>query len=108
MSNGTLFSTLGKMTTLLETMPSVVPSAGARASACRPTMPPAPGWFSMITGWPSALPSAFCAARAIASTPEPTAFGRMKRTGLSDCASAGRARLPAIPAIPAMAVRRVG
>ena len=45
-------------------------------------MPPAPGWLSTMTGWPSALPSAFCAARAIASTPEPVAFGRMKRIGL--------------------------
>jgi hypothetical protein len=41
------------------------------------------------------LASACCAARVIASTPEPVAFGRTKRTGRSDCAKAGTARLAA-------------
>ena len=75
--------TLGKMTTLFDTTLSVKPSGAERASACRPTMPPAPGWLSTITGWPSALASAGCAARVIASTPEPVALGRMKCTVLS-------------------------
>jgi hypothetical protein len=42
-------------------------------------------------GWPSALDKADCAVRVMASTPEPVALGSTKRTGLSDCASAGSA-----------------
>ena len=36
MSNGSDFSTLGKITTLLDTTDSVLPSGAERASACRP------------------------------------------------------------------------
>ena len=71
------------MTTLFDTTLSVKPSGAERASACRPTMPPAPGWLSTITDVPSALASAGCAARVIASTPEPVALGRMNFTVLS-------------------------
>ena len=107
MSNGIDFSTLGKITTLFETTLSVRPSAGERASACRPTMPPAPGWLSTITGWPRALASAAWAARVMASTPEPVAFGRMNLTGLSLWAKAGAVRLVhRLPARPASSVRR--
>jgi hypothetical protein len=65
------------MTTLFDTTLSVLPSGAERASACRPTMPPAPGWLSTITGWPSALASAGDAARVIVSTPDAVATGRM-------------------------------
>ena len=58
MSKGMDFSTLGNMTTLLDTTDSVNPSAGERAKACKPTTPPAPAWLSTITLWPSALASA--------------------------------------------------
>ena len=43
MSNGNDLSTAGKITTLLDTTDSVVPSGAERASVCRPTTPPAPG-----------------------------------------------------------------
>ena len=55
MSKGSDFSTLGKITTLFDTTDSVLPSGAERASACRPTMPPAPGWLSTTTGALSAL-----------------------------------------------------
>src|SRR4051812_19916278 len=71
-------------------------------------MPPAPGWLSTMIGWPSAFARAPCAARVIASTPEPDAFGRMKRTGLSDCANEGANEGRASPAAsPAIRVRRL-
>ena len=94
MSKGSDLSTLGKITTLFDTIDSVLPSGAERASACRPTMPPAPGWLSTTTDAPSALASAGCAARVIASTPEPVALGRMKRTVLSPgrCCAAPPAR----------------
>src|SRR5687768_16900156 len=86
MSNGSDFSTLGKMTTLFDTTASVLPSGAERARVCKPMTPPAPVWFSTTTGAPNALANAGCAARVIASTPEPAAFGRTKRTGV--CAAA--------------------
>src|SRR5512145_660569 len=89
MSNGSDFRTAGKITTLLDTTESVLPSGAERASDCSPMTPPAPVWFSTTTDVPSALANAGCAARVIASTPEPAAFGRMKRTGC--CASAAPA-----------------
>ena len=55
MSNGSDFSTLGKITTLFDTTDSVLPSGAERASACRPTTPPAPGWLSTTTDAFSAL-----------------------------------------------------
>ena len=88
MSKGSDFSTLGKITTLFDTTDSVLPSGAERASACRPTTPPAPGWFSTTTDALSAFDSAGWAARVMASTPEPVALGRMKRT-VPDCALRG-------------------
>jgi hypothetical protein len=70
-------------------------------------MPPAPGWFSTTTGLPSALASAGCAVRVIASTPEPVAFGRTMRTGLSPtCATEDAERAIAPVANTAMNARR--
>ena len=67
-----------------------MPSGAARVSVWTPTMPPAPGWFSITTGFPSALASAGCAVRVIVSTPDPVAFGRTMRTAFSPtCASGG-------------------
>ena len=60
-----------------------------RASVCRPITPPAPVWFSTTIDVPSALAKAGCAARVIASTPEPAALGSTKRTGC--CAAAAPA-----------------
>ncbi len=91
MSNGSDFSTLGKITTLLDTTESVLPSGAERASVCSPMTPPAPVWFSTTTGAPNALANAGCAARVMASTPEPAAFGSTKRTGRSCCAKAAPA-----------------
>ena len=79
----------------------VVVRHDARASCRRaasderrvPTMPPAPGWFSTTTGWPSAFDSAGCAARVIVSTPEAVATGRMNLTARSPiCACDAPAR----------------
>ena len=64
-------------------MQALTRAAPDGVSACTPTMPPAPAWFSTITGWPSALPSAACAERVIASTPDPVALGRMNFTVFS-------------------------
>src|SRR3954468_3155232 len=90
MSKGRDFSTLRRITTLFDTMPSVVPSGAERASVCSPSTPPAPGWFSTTTDAFSALDSAGCAARVIASTPEPVALGSTSRTTGSACANSGR------------------
>ena len=51
-SNGIFLNTLGLTTWLFETTPMVLPS-GARLDERRvPVMPPAPGRFSITTGWP--------------------------------------------------------
>jgi hypothetical protein len=85
-SKGSDLSTLGKITTLFDTTPSVRPSGAARATVCTPSTPstpPASGWFSTTTGWPSALDSAFRAVRVMVSTPDETALGSTMRTVLS-------------------------
>ena len=106
MSKGSDLITLGKITTLFDTIDSVLPSGMARARACRPTTPPAPGWLSTTTDALSAFDSAGCAARVIASTPEPVALGRMKRT-VPDCASAASGHAPAaMAAIEAASAER--
>src|SRR5215203_6692238 len=61
-------------------MLSVLPSGGDLIIAAVPTMPPAPGWFSITTEAPSAVESACDDARVIVSTPDAVATGRMKRT----------------------------
>ncbi len=107
MSMGSDFSTLGKITTLLDTTASVRPSGAERASACRPTTPPAPGWLSTTTEAPSALPKAAWAARVIASTPEPVALGRMNLTTAScACAASGRTAPSAVAATVPRQARR--
>lgn len=54
-SNGADGYTCGFTTWLLDTTPITEPSLGARTSCVVPVMPPAPGRFSITTGWPSAL-----------------------------------------------------
>ncbi|MOA41071.1 hypothetical protein D3C78_1630030 [compost metagenome] len=68
-------------------------------------MPPAPGWFSTTTVWPSAADSAGPADRVIVSTPEPTPTGRMNLMGRSDCALP-RAGVPNIAAPSAPSICR--
>ena len=49
-SKGIFLSTLGLITWLLDTIPSVDPSGAALTTAEAPVMPPAPGRFSITTG----------------------------------------------------------
>ena len=71
----------------------MVLTVGPRACtiACVPVMPPAPGMFSITTGWPSDLVSDGLTVRMIVSTPEPGPTGRIVRSGLSDAALCARA-----------------
>ena len=80
MSNGSDFSTLGKITTLFDTMPSVVP-VGCRARQ-RLQADDAAGARLVVDDDRLAerLGQRGCAARVIASTPEPVAFGSTRRT----------------------------
>jgi hypothetical protein len=106
-SNGIFLNTLGLITWLFDTMPSVSPSGAALTMAAVPVMPPAPGMFSITTGWPKALPSATEAARTMLSTPEPALIGRMKRIGLSEpCASAGSGAASAAAPAPKPSIAR--
>ena len=55
----------------------------ARTICVVPVMPPAPGRFSITTGWPSALARLLLMARMEPSAPEPADSGRMMRRGRS-------------------------
>ena len=92
---------------MLETTPIVWPSGRALTIACVPVMPPAPGMFSITTGWPTDLVSAGLTVRMIVSTPEPGPTGRMVRNGLSDAALFARTGSgpSATAAMTVMAVR---
>ena len=78
---GIFLKIAGLITWLFETKPSVCPSGAALAMAEAPMTPPAPGRFSITTGWPKARPSATEAERAMVSTPEPALTGSTTRTG---------------------------
>src|SRR6476659_6272973 len=93
------------MTWLFETMLSVVPSGADLTRADVPTMPPAPAWFSTMTGAPSAFDSAGVAARVIVSTPDAVATGRMNLIGRSLCAHALQAASAPTSAKPMMRTR---
>src|SRR6478609_4338684 len=69
---------------------NVYPSAGARAAASAPTVPPAPERFSTTTGWPRASCKPVAVMRVMTSTAPPGGNGLMKRTGREGkaCASA--------------------
>src|ERR1044071_9647034 len=69
---------------------NVYPSAGARAAASAPTVPPAPERFSTTTGWPRASCKPVAVMRVMMSTAPPGGNGEMKRTGREGkaCASA--------------------
>ena len=56
LSYGIFLNTLGLTAWLFEITPIVLPSGAALTIAVVPVMPPAPGRFSITTGWP---PSAF-------------------------------------------------
>jgi hypothetical protein len=60
---------------------SVCPSGAAFAVASMPIMPPAPGRFSTITGWPRDSASLGPSLRAITSSVEPGANAAMIRIG---------------------------
>jgi len=62
--------------------------------------------FSMVTGAPKELFKALDAVRAIVSTPEPAAIGRIRRTGRPLCANAAGAPVSAAPALAASSERR--
>ncbi|MOA23271.1 hypothetical protein D3C78_1438790 [compost metagenome] len=75
---------------MFDTTPIIEPSLGPRTICAVPVMPPAPGRFSITTGWPAALASWVLIARIAPSAPEPADSGRITRKGLSPCASAPR------------------
>src|SRR5688572_447850 len=61
---------------------SVYPSGAAFATSAPATLPPAPGRFSTVTGWPSCFDSSLAMARAVMSTPPPGGNGQTMRIGL--------------------------
>src|SRR5689334_5708770 len=70
--------------------PMVYPSGAAFATASVPIIPPAPGLFSTITGWPMRLRSGSARTRANVSGVEAAANGTMIRIGRcgQSCANA--------------------
>src|SRR5215510_10098500 len=60
---------------------SVYPSAAARAAACAPMMPDAPGMFSTYICCPSARETLSASRRAMMSVPRPGPVGTMSRIG---------------------------
>ena len=63
-------------------IPSVCPSGAAFATISVPSVPLAPGLFSMMIGWPSAFSSGACNRRATMSAAPPAASGTISRIGL--------------------------
>src|SRR5215831_3542389 len=63
-------------------MPSVYPSLSARATASLPSVPPAPGRFSITTGWPSFSCSDCATMRPMMSAPPPGPNGTIMRRGV--------------------------
>src|SRR5262245_13610559 len=60
---------------------SVYPSAAARAAACAPMMPDAPGMFSTYICCPSARETLSASRRAMMSVPRPGPVGTISRIG---------------------------
>ena len=56
-------------------------SAAACDTRSEPTVPPPPGWFSMMTCWPSVSLSVGCRMRASVSSGPPAANGTTMVTG---------------------------
>ena len=86
----------GSVTKVFETITSVEPSAGARATRSAPSTPEAPGRFSTTMVGPSAGPSSLLTVRASTSSVPPAGNGTMKRiclpaNGEGACAKAGAA-----------------
>ena len=81
----------------------VWPSGGDFATSSTPTLPPAPGLFSITTGWPQAWASLSPIARARMSVLPPGVNGTTMRTGFDGNASAG----PAARAVGAAAARAI-
>jgi hypothetical protein len=86
---------------------SVYPSAGARATSLPPSVPPAPGLLSTITGWPSALASGSEIARATMSLAPPAAKVTTMRIGFSGHAARALAHSDSASRTR-MAIRRWG
>ena len=57
------------------------PSGADRAVSAAPMLPPAPGLFSTVTGWPMDFASSRPIARAVMSTPPPGGKGQIMRIG---------------------------
>ena len=66
-----------------EPRPITVPSAGDRAMASVPMVPPAPARFSTTKDWPVTSASSLHYSRSSVSTPPTGAKGVMKRTGIA-------------------------
>lgn len=82
-SNGSDLNSAWLTAVPLEISSSVWPSGAALATVCPATMPPAPGLFSITTGWPGSV-LAMCSptARAVMSAAPPGALGTTMRTAL--------------------------
>src|SRR3546814_15741376 len=73
---------MARFPTLL--IPIVYPSGVARAKADKPTPPPAPARFEIITGTPRYSPSFLATGREKVSMDPPAGKATMNVTGLSD------------------------
>ena len=81
-SNGSDLNSAWLTAVPLEISSSVWPSGAALATVCPATTPPAPGLFSITTGWPSVLAMCSPTARAVMSAAPPGALGTTMRTAL--------------------------
>src|SRR5262245_26015547 len=78
---------------------SVWPSGSALATTSAPILPPAPGRFSTMTGWPRVLASSSPTARASTSTSPPAGNGAIMRMGFVGQVCAPAADANAAPRI---------
>ena len=76
--------------TLGTTKSSVYPSAPALAALAWAMLPPAPGWFSTMFGWPTRSPRLAATMRVTTSAGPPGAKGTSQRIGFvgQSCAKA--------------------
>src|SRR5258706_12804224 len=70
-------------------MNRVWPSGADFAAASPPRLPPAPGRFSTVTGWPSVLLNSLAIAREAMSTEPAGGNGQINRSGLEGKSGAG-------------------
>ena len=81
---------------LVKATSKVWPSAGARATSMAAMLPPAPGLFSTITGWPSVLPMSSAISRASVSVVPPAVAPTISFMGLAGKAACAPAVAKAI------------